>query len=134
MLGIHEGNLLRRADVTVLKDSPTSSVVEFDLPGPGPARRVIYKRFAVTKWVDPWAALVYVKARGHRFVLPQAPSLFAAGRGFVETAHADGIRVGTWTVDDPEAIERLFDMGVDAVATNDPEKAIPARDRHRSST
>jgi hypothetical protein len=50
-----------RTDVTVLKDSPTSSVVEFDLPGPSPAstmRRVIYKRFAVTRRLDPWAALV----------------------------------------------------------------------------
>ena len=90
--------------------------------------------FLTTALIEPWAALVYVKSRGHQFVLPQAPSLFAAGRGFVEAAHADGIRVGTWTVDDPEAIERLFDMGVDAVATNDPEKAISARDRHRSST
>jgi tRNA A-37 threonylcarbamoyl transferase component Bud32 len=47
----------RRADVVVLKDSPSSTVIEFDLPVGGVTRRVIYKRFAVTRWTDPWAAL-----------------------------------------------------------------------------
>jgi tRNA A-37 threonylcarbamoyl transferase component Bud32 len=42
----------------VLKKSASSAVVEFDLPGPEGARRVIYKRFAATRWSDPWAALV----------------------------------------------------------------------------
>jgi serine/threonine protein kinase len=46
-----------RPGVVVLKSSPSSAVVEFDLPGPRGPRRVIYKRFAVTRWSDPWAAL-----------------------------------------------------------------------------
>jgi glycerophosphoryl diester phosphodiesterase len=87
--------------------------------------------FLTTALIEPAAALVYVKDRGHRYVLPQAPGLFAAGRDFVDAAHAAGVRVGTWTVDDPEAIEQLFEMGVDAVATNDPQIAIPIRDRFR---
>jgi glycerophosphoryl diester phosphodiesterase len=87
--------------------------------------------FLTTALIDPSAALVYVKAKGHQFVLPQAPALFQAGRAFVDAAHADGVQVGTWTVDDPAAIEQLFEMGVDAVATNDPEKAVPIRDRFR---
>ncbi|HEY7326814.1 MAG TPA: lipopolysaccharide kinase InaA family protein, partial [Gemmataceae bacterium] len=41
----------------VLKRSRSSAVVEFDLPGPNGPRRVIYKRFAVTRWSDPWTAL-----------------------------------------------------------------------------
>jgi tRNA A-37 threonylcarbamoyl transferase component Bud32 len=40
-----------------LKRSPSSSVIELDLPGPNGPRRVIYKRFPVTRWSDPWAAL-----------------------------------------------------------------------------
>jgi tRNA A-37 threonylcarbamoyl transferase component Bud32 len=40
-----------------LKRSPSSAVVEFDLQGPNGPRRVIYKRFAVTRWSDPWTAL-----------------------------------------------------------------------------
>jgi glycerophosphoryl diester phosphodiesterase len=87
--------------------------------------------FLTTALIEPSAALVYVRDRGHRFVLPQAPALFTAGREFVQAAHAADVQVGTWTVDDPEAIERLFEMGVDAIATNDPEMAVPIRDRFR---
>jgi glycerophosphoryl diester phosphodiesterase len=88
--------------------------------------------FLTSAAVDPRAALVYVRSRGHAFVLPQSPALFGAGRGFVREAHADGIQVGTWTVDDPEAIRSLFAMGVDAVASNDPVTAVAVRDRLRA--
>lgn len=44
-------------DSTVLKRSPSSAVVEFDLPGANGPRRVVYKRFAATRWSDPLAAL-----------------------------------------------------------------------------
>jgi glycerophosphoryl diester phosphodiesterase len=87
--------------------------------------------FLTNAAVDPWATLVYARSRGHAFVLPQAPALFEAGEDFVDAAHEDRIRVGTWTVDDPQAIEQLFRMGVDAVATNDPLAAVPIRDRFR---
>jgi serine/threonine protein kinase len=46
-----------RPGVVVLKKSPSSAVVEFDLSCSHGPRRVIYKRFAVTRWSDPWAAL-----------------------------------------------------------------------------
>jgi glycerophosphoryl diester phosphodiesterase len=90
--------------------------------------------FLTTAMMEPSAALVYVKAGGHQFVLPQAPAVFAAGKEFVDAAHRDGIQVGTWTVDEPDAIEELFEIGVDAVATNDPQAAIPVRDRFRART
>ncbi|HZY91074.1 MAG TPA: lipopolysaccharide kinase InaA family protein [Gemmataceae bacterium] len=48
----------RGPGVTVLKDSASSSVVEFDLATAQGPRRVIYKRFALTRWSDPLAALV----------------------------------------------------------------------------
>jgi glycerophosphoryl diester phosphodiesterase len=89
--------------------------------------------FLTSAVVDPRAALVYVRSRGHGYVLPQSPALLQAGGGFVEDAHRDGIRVGTWTVDDPETIEQLFAMGADAVATNDPSAAVPIRDRFRAA-
>ena len=38
---------------------------------------------------------------------------------FIETAHAEGIAVHVWTVDDPPTIARLFDMGVDGVMSDD---------------
>ena len=85
-----------------------------------------------TAAVDPWAALVYVRGKGHDLLLPQASALVEAGEDFLDAAHADGIRIGSWTVDEPEAVERLFAMGVDAIATNDPAMAVPIRDRFRA--
>ncbi|HEX2069232.1 MAG TPA: glycerophosphodiester phosphodiesterase family protein [Actinomycetota bacterium] len=84
--------------------------------------------------IDPWASLTYVKARGHSLTLPHVAALESAGEEFVHAAHADGIRIGTWTVDEAGMIERLFEMGVDALATNDPATAVPIRDRVRSGT
>jgi glycerophosphoryl diester phosphodiesterase len=79
--------------------------------------------------VDPHAALVYARQRGHDFVLPQSTALLEAGRGFVDEAHGDGIRVGTWTVDDEDELSTLFAWDVDAVASNDPTLAVAVRDR-----
>jgi tRNA A-37 threonylcarbamoyl transferase component Bud32 len=44
--------------VVLRKNSPSSTVAEFDLRVGGRSTRVIYKRFRVTTWSDPWAALV----------------------------------------------------------------------------
>ena len=38
----------------------------------------------------------------------------------VERAHALGIAVWAWTVDQPHELERMLGAGVDAVITNDP--------------
>src|SRR5262249_41077813 len=48
----------RRADIKVLKDSCSSTVVEFDLQVNGLTWPVVYKRFRVKAWSDPWAAWV----------------------------------------------------------------------------
>jgi len=87
--------------------------------------------FLTVAVIDPWAALVYARTNAHSYVLPQAPALYEADRVFVQEAHRDGVLVGTWVVDDADALQRLFEMGVDAVATNDPEMAVPVRDRFR---
>jgi glycerophosphoryl diester phosphodiesterase len=77
------------------------------------------------------AGLDHVVAHGHPFLLPDAPSLRRAGREVARLAHERGVRVGTWTVDDPEEIAELFAWGVDAVETNLPEIAAPIRDAAR---
>jgi tRNA A-37 threonylcarbamoyl transferase component Bud32 len=48
----------RAAGVRLLKDSRSSTVAELELSAPDGVRRVIYKRFRVTSWSDPWTALV----------------------------------------------------------------------------
>ncbi len=80
--------------------------------------------FLTTEHIPPREALAYAASAGHEMVLPGTRSLVPAGRGFVEEAHAAGVRVGTWTVDEPEELRRILAMGVDAVASNDPAMAL----------
>lgn len=44
----------------------------------------------------------------------------------VAQAHRRGLRVATWTVDDPALAERLATWGVDALITNEPERLLAA--------
>jgi len=67
-----------------------------------------------TKPADPVAA---VRAANADWWLPDAATLTAAD---VDAAHAAGIKVMPWTVDDPAGWERLTVMGVDGVLTNRP--------------
>lgn len=46
----------------------------------------------------------------------------------VEVAHEAGLRVNTWTVDDPERIALLASWGVDGIVTNDVPAALAALD------
>jgi glycerophosphoryl diester phosphodiesterase len=85
--------------------------------------------FLTVAAVDPRAALDYARQNGHPFILPQAAALVAADESFVREAHQEGVRVGTWTVDDEVLLERLFGWDVDAVASNDPALAVAVRDR-----
>src|SRR5262249_37435430 len=47
-----------RPGARLLKRSRSAAVLEMDLRVGGRLRPVIYKRFSVTHWSDPWAALV----------------------------------------------------------------------------
>ena len=76
--------------------------------------------FDLASGPDPVAAAV---AGGHRAVNPWDPFVDEA---FVARAHAAGVEVNTWTVDDPERIAALGDLGVDAVITNVPDVARAA--------
>lgn len=48
----------RDPGAALLKDSRSSTVAELEWTTAGVPRRVVFKRFRVTRWTDPWAALV----------------------------------------------------------------------------
>jgi glycerophosphoryl diester phosphodiesterase len=85
--------------------------------------------FLTTERVPPGDALAHARQEGHEMVLPSVTSLLGAGDAFVEYVHAAGLRVGTWTVDDPDRVRALVDRGVDAIASNDPSMALAALGR-----
>jgi glycerophosphoryl diester phosphodiesterase len=68
-------------------------------------------RFGRPRHVDAMAAQVPVK---------QGP-LTVTNPAFVDRAHALGLAVHVWTIDDPDEIRRLLDLGVDGIMTDRPE-------------
>lgn len=63
------------------------------------------------------AAIDLASRRGHRAVHPHESEVVAT---YVSRAHAAGLLVNTWTVDDPERLAGLATLGVDGVVTNVP--------------
>ena len=78
--------------------------------------------------VDADEALGRARADGHPWVLPFVLKVLEADEGFSERVHEGGALLGVWIADDPETARRLFELGADAVATNDPRAIVPVRD------
>ncbi len=55
-------------------------------------------------------------------VPPRLGPLTVVTRRFVETAHRWGMHVHVWTIDDDGEMERLLDLGVDGIMTDEPER------------
>jgi glycerophosphoryl diester phosphodiesterase len=73
-------------------------------------------------------ALARATADGHPWVLPFVSKVLDASDGFADRVHAAAALLGVWIADDPDTARRLFELGVDAVATNDPRAIVPIRD------
>jgi glycerophosphoryl diester phosphodiesterase len=77
----------------------------------------------------PVAELVAgVAARGHLAWHPWFP---ICDREAIEAAHAVGLLVNTWTVDDPARIAELASWGVDGIMTDDVPAALAALGREK---
>jgi glycerophosphoryl diester phosphodiesterase len=81
-------------------------------------------------WYDVQAdqALERATTGGHPWVLPFVSKVLEAGDGYGDRVHDDGALLGVWIADDPDTARRLFELGADAVATNDPRAIVPIRD------
>lgn len=65
-------------------------------------------------------------ARGHTALNPWFGSVT---RSHVDACHGAGIRVNTWTCDDPVRIAELAEWGIDGICTNVPDVALAVLDR-----
>jgi glycerophosphoryl diester phosphodiesterase len=110
-----------------------------------PPERVIVSSFAMetvdrlrevapdlpTGWLtfdllDPVAVVERTVAHGHAAVHPYDPFV---DRRLVDRAHAAGLAVYVWTVDDPGRMAELVALGVDGIITNHPDRARDVVDR-----
>ncbi len=75
--------------------------------------------------VEPTAidCIRLASGRGHDAVHPH--HMFV-DTDLVDAAHAAGLAVNTWTVDEPDSIRQLADLGVDGIVTNVPGVAFEA--------
>lgn len=70
--------------------------------------------------IDGPTALAEAVAHGHGALHPWSGWVTEE---LVATAHAQGVAVNTWTVDDPDEMARLAGWGVDGIVTNVPDVA-----------
>lgn len=57
-------------------------------------------------------------------VPPTHQSLTVITKRFVEMAHHHGVQVHAWTIDEPEEMRRLLELGVDAIMSDEPETLL----------
>lgn len=70
---------------------------------------------------DQLAALETAAERGHTDFHPHDSAVTAE---LIDRTHDAGLRLTTWTVDDPDRMRQLADWGVDCIITNVPDLAV----------
>jgi glycerophosphoryl diester phosphodiesterase len=90
------------------------------------ARSEIPTGLLVASWFDPSACVRAALDHGCTAVHPHASLITGA---LVTGAHAAGLAVAAWTVNDPSQVEAMMALGVDTVITDDVTMALAARDR-----
>ena len=82
--------------------------------------------------VDGDDALAQATGQGHPWVLPFVTKVLEAGDDFGVRVHDAGSLLGVWIADDRDTARQLFELGADAVATNDPRAIVGVRDEIRA--
>lgn len=124
------GTALAEAAVKALQNTPAEgvAVISFDaalIQAVSKARPdvpcgLLRNRLAL-RLKRPAQVALEARAAGATLLGPEAAGLRAL---LVSAAHQAGLGVSVWTVDDPEAMRRLADTGVDAITTNFPDRAL----------
>jgi glycerophosphoryl diester phosphodiesterase len=66
------------------------------------------------------AELATVRSQGHQAINPWDPLITEE---FISAAHAEGLAVNSWTVNEPERMLQLADWGIDGIITDVPDVA-----------
>lgn len=69
----------------------------------------------------------YAKTMGWQAIHPNFKSIY--GKEYVKSCQDAGVRCHAWTVDNPEDIQNLLNLGIDAIITNTPDVALAIRDK-----
>jgi len=129
---VRESGLLGRSMISTMELSTLAKVRELE---PGLRRGWTYPK--VTKdWASKrWAklpmlgALVWMRQRLPGLAARELPKLGVeamwvyhplASRQLAKIAELAGVELIVWTVDDPDRMQRLVDLGVDGICSNDP--------------
>lgn len=136
------GAIAARAVVSVITQRRASARVlltSFDARTIAEVRRLGYEGPTGLGAIDLAALALAPRALARRFVagaaaqVPRRSGPFAFDtRAFIDKAHALGLAVHFWTIDDPSEAERLLDLGADGIMTDDPAAIVPVFARRRT--
>jgi glycerophosphoryl diester phosphodiesterase len=106
--------------VSVTSFSP-ATLREFRRLGGGRARTGAHPLEVAAYVVLPSARLARLATPGRPVALQithKRGPVTIAGRGLIRRAHANGLQVHVWTIDDPDEMRELLDRGVDGLMTD----------------
>jgi glycerophosphoryl diester phosphodiesterase len=118
-----------RATIDAIGRTATDTVLSsFDLRAVDRARE--YEPALETGWLthgqEVAAAARIAADHGHAWLNPDVRAARGGGGVGIEAAHAAGLRVSVWTVDDLDDARALAEEGVDILITNTPDRLIAA--------
>lgn len=73
----------------------------------------------------------YTKDHGFYAVHPSYPQTLE--NDYIKKAHDNGLMINPWTVDNPEVITKLLELGADAIITNKPDLALELRRKYQAN-